>query len=146
MGKQLDLDIAPVASAREAVSGADIVICATSSDVPVMEAAWLAPGSHVNMLGRKTRDRHELGLDVVERASLIATDSPAQTRAYGAPFFLEGTPHLARMVDLADLIAGKAAARPSPEAITLFCSTGLAGTEVLVGAALLKEWQRRRGA
>ena len=145
MARQLDLDIAPVASAREAVTGADIVICATSSEVPVIEAAWLAAGTHINALGPKTRDRHELGLDVAERAGIIATDSPAQTGAYGAPFFLEGSPHLARMVDLADLIAGKAAARPSQEAITLFCSTGLAGTEVLVGAALLKEWKRRRG-
>ncbi|HEX6120123.1 MAG TPA: hypothetical protein VFZ03_11815 [Dongiaceae bacterium] len=143
MSKALDLDIAPVGSAREAVAGADIVICATSSDTPVIEAGWLAPGAHVNMLGRKTRDRRELGVEVAERAAVIATDSPAQTRAYGAPFFLEGTPHLARMVDLADLIAGKAAGRGSPDAITLFCSVGLAGTEVLVGDALLKEWKRR---
>jgi ornithine cyclodeaminase len=144
MGRQLDLDITPVGSAREAVAGMDIVICATNSDTPVMEAGWLAPGAHVNMLGRKTRDRHELGIDVAERAAVIVTDSPAQTRAYGAPFFLEGTPHLARMVDLADLIAGKAPGRRSAEATTLFCSTGLAGTEVLVGDALLKEWKRRR--
>ena len=143
MGQKLDLDITPAGSAREAVAGADIVICATSSDAPVLEASWLAPGAHVNMLGRKTRDRHELGIDVAERAAVIATDSPAQTRAYGAPFFLDDTPHLARMVDLADLIAGKTTVRPSPDAITLFCSTGLAGTEVLVGDALLKEWKRR---
>ncbi|HET6620184.1 MAG TPA: hypothetical protein VFG64_09600 [Dongiaceae bacterium] len=143
MGKKLDLDITPVGTAREAVVGADIVICATSSGTPVMEAGWLAPGAHVNMLGRKTRERHELGIDVAERAAVIATDSPAQARAYGAPFFLEGTPHLARMVDLADLIAGKAAGRASPDAVTLFCSVGLAGTEVLVGDALLKAWQRR---
>jgi ornithine cyclodeaminase len=91
MARQLDLDIAPVASAREAVTGADIVICATSSEVPVIEAAWLAAGTHINALGPKTRDRHELGLDVAERAGIIATDSPAQTGAYGAPFFLEGS-------------------------------------------------------
>jgi ornithine cyclodeaminase/alanine dehydrogenase-like protein (mu-crystallin family) len=144
MGRQLDLDITPVASAREAVVGADIVICATSSDVPVIEAAWLAPGAHVNTLGPKTRDRHELGVEVAERAGIIATDSPAQTRAYDAPFFLEGSPALARMVDLADVVAGKVVARPSADAITLFCSVGLAGTEVLVGAAILEEWHRRR--
>src|SRR5262245_25165524 len=125
------------------MAGADVVVCATSSDTPVLEAGWLAPGAHVNMLGRKTADRRELGLDVAERAAVIATDSPAQTRAYGAPFFLDGTAHLARMADLADLIAGKATARPSPEAITLFCSTGLAGTEVLVADALLRAWKRR---
>jgi len=146
MGRRLDLDITPVGSPREAVTGADIVICATGSDAPVMEAGWLAPGTHVNMLGAKTRDRHELGVGVAERAAAIATDSPAQTRAYGAPFFLEGSPALARMADLADVVAGKVAGRPSADAITLFCSVGLAGTEVLVGAAILEEWQRRRGA
>ena len=142
--QRLDLDITPVASAREAVVGADIVICATSSDVPVIEAAWLAPGTHVNTLGPKTRDRHELSVGVAERAAVIATNSPAQTRAYGAPFFLEGSPALARMVDLADVVAGKAVARPSADAITLFCSIGLAGTEVLVGDAILEEWKRRQ--
>ena len=144
MAQRLNLDIAPVASAKEAVVGADIVICATSSDVPVLEAAWLAPGTHVTTLGPKTRDRHELDIDVAERAALIATDSPAQTQAYGAPFFLEGSAALARMVDLADVVSGKRAARPAADAITLFCSTGLAGTEVLVGDALLKEWKRRQ--
>src|SRR5687768_8775806 len=143
MGRRLNLDVTPAASAKEAVVGADIVICATSSDVPVMEAAWLAPGAHVTTLGPKTRDRHELDIDIAARAELIATDSPAQTQAYGAPFFLEGSAALARMIDLADLVSGKTVARPAADAITLFCSTGLAGTEVLVGDALLKEWRRR---
>ena len=143
MRQRLDLDITPVDSARAAVDGADIVVCATSSHTPVLEASWLTPGAHVNMLGYKTVHRHELGVDVAERAAVIATDSPAQTQAYGAPFFLEGTPHHARMGDLADLIAGKTSARPSPDAITLFCSTGLAGTEVLVGSALLEAWKRQ---
>lgn len=144
MGQRLNLDITPVASAKEAVVGADIVICATSSDVPVMQATWLAPGTHVTTLGPKTRDRHELDIDVAARAALIATDSPAQTQAYGTPFFLEGSAALARMVDLADVVSEKTIARPTADAITLFCSTGLAGTEVLVGDALLKEWKRRQ--
>lgn len=144
MGQRLNLDITPVASAKDAVVGADIVICATSSDVPVMQAAWLGPGTHVTTLGPKTRDRHELDIDVATQAALIATDSPAQTQSYGTPFFLEGSAALARMVDLADVVSGKTVARPATDAITLFCSTGLAGTEVLVGDALLKEWKRRQ--
>ena len=144
MGQRLDLDVTPVASAKEAVVGADIVICATSSDVPVMQAAWLGPGTHVATLGPKTRDRHELDIDVAARAAVIATDSPAQTQAYGAPFFLDGSVALVRMVDLADVVSGKTVGRYTADAITLFCSTGLAGTEVLVGDALLKEWKRRQ--
>jgi len=144
MGRQLNLEIEPVGSAREAVIGADIVICATSSEAPVLQASWLEPGTHVNTLGPKTRDHQEIGVDVAERAVTIAPDSPAQTRAYGAPFFLEGTSVFARMVDLADIVTGKAVGRPSADAITLFCSVGLAGTEVLVGAAILEKWQKQR--
>ncbi len=144
MELRLDLEVTPVAAAREAVAGADIVICATSSDVPVLQCDWLAPGTHVTTLGPKTRDRHELDVGVAECAAVIATDSPAQTRAYGAPFFLEGTAALERMVDLADVVSGKLVARPDADSITLFCSTGLAGTEVLVGDDLLKEWKRRQ--
>ncbi|MBP2445284.1 ornithine cyclodeaminase/alanine dehydrogenase-like protein (mu-crystallin family) [Rhizobium leguminosarum] len=41
------------------------------------------------------------------------------------------------MVDLADIIAGKAAGRGSLGETTLFCSVGLAGTEVVVASAIL---------
>lgn len=137
MGRKLDLVVSPVASAREAVEGADIVVCATNSAAAVIQAPWLKPGAHINMLGPKTRDAHEVGLDVAERAACIATDSLDQTRAYGASFFLGGTPHSDRMVALADIVAGNIVARRSSDDVTLFCSVGLAGTEVLVGAAIL---------
>ncbi len=137
MEKKLGVAISPVTSAREAVDGADIVLCATNSSSPVIQASWLKPGAHVTTVGPKTRDGHEISLDVAERAACIATDSPDQVRAYGAPFFLDGTPCMDRMVELADLVTDKVKARSSPDAVTLFCSVGLAGTEVLVGTAVL---------
>ncbi len=137
MAARLDLAITPVATAREAVEGADIVICATTSAVPVIDAAWLTPNTHVTTVGPKTLGRHELGVDVAERATIIATDSLEQAGAYGAPFFLEGSPAMARMVELHEVVSGAAIARPPGNAITLFCSVGLAGTEVFVAAAAL---------
>jgi len=41
------------------------------------------------------------------------------------------------MVDLAELISMPGKTRSSSEDITLFCSVGLAGTEVLLASALL---------
>ncbi|QND52187.1 ornithine cyclodeaminase family protein [Phyllobacterium sp. 628] len=137
MGELLNIKIQTVATAREAVEGADIVICATKSTTPVVEAAWLKPGAHINTVGPKLVHAHELGLDVAERANTIATDSPEQNAAYNPPFFLAGSPAYARMVDLADIVSGKMPARSSANDITLFCSTGLAGTEVLVAARIL---------
>lgn len=139
MGRSLGLTIEPAASARACVEDADIVLLATTSGIPVIEAGWIKTGAHVNTLGPKTRQKHEVGLDVAVRATMIATDSPEQARGCGDPFFLEGTPHMDRMVELAALLAAPAvAARPSADAITLFCSVGLAGTEVFVADELLR--------
>lgn len=132
-------------SARAAVEGADIVVLATTSKAPVIEAGWLKAGAHINMLGPRGRSGAEIGLDVVERADPIATDSPEQIAALTDPFFLTGSPAMARMVDLADIVAGRAAGRSKGDEISLFCSVGLAGTEIMVAAALLAAAKRERG-
>ncbi|KPH07791.1 ornithine cyclodeaminase family protein [Rhizobium acidisoli] len=137
MQHTLGLEVEPVGSVSEAVDEADIVICATASQMPVLLARDLKPGVHVNTVGPKTIQGYELGLDIADAAAVIATDSPEQTRAYASPFFLAGSGNEDRMADLANIIAGKAAGRRSAEDITLFCSVGLAGTEVVVASAIL---------
>ncbi|MDF0697191.1 ornithine cyclodeaminase family protein [Rhizobium sp. MC63] len=138
MQHALGLDVEPVDSASKAVDDADIVICATTSQTPVVHARDLKPGVHVNTVGPKTLQGYELSLDVADVAAVIATDSPEQARAYASPFFLTGSGNNDRMADLADIIAGKAPGRRSSEEITLFCSVGLAGTEVVVASAILR--------
>jgi ornithine cyclodeaminase len=139
MSARLGKAIRPVAGARDAVAGADLVLCATDSGSPVIETQWLAPGVHVSTLGPKLADRHELPREIGDLADVAATDSPAQLRAYATPHVLEGTRAGQQMLDLADIVAGRASGRRSPTDITLFCSVGLAGTEVAVADALLRQ-------
>ena len=51
MRETLDLNVAPVVSAQEAVADADVVICVTASTTPVFDPNWLKPGAHVNTVG-----------------------------------------------------------------------------------------------
>lgn len=136
MQRELGIEVRPAASAREAIADADIVICATSSHRPVLAAADLKPGAHINTIGPKTIDAHEIGLDVASVATIVATDSVAQTRAYAPPFFLAGSAHQRRLTELSDILAGKAPGRQAADDITLFCSVGLAGTEVAVASVI----------
>jgi ornithine cyclodeaminase len=122
-------DAAP--TARDAVDGAQIVVLATSSPTPVIEADWLEPDAFVTTLGPKQRGRTEFGLDLPAIASLIVTDSLAQLDAYDPPNALVGTPHHDRVSSLGALRAGDVA-RPEPGSVTLFCSVGLAGTEAFL--------------
>lgn len=139
LSARLGRTIRPVATARDAVVGADVVLCATNSGSPVIETQWLAPGVHVSTLGPKLADRHELPRDIGNLVDVAATDSPAQLKTYPAPHVLEGTRAGQQMLDLADIVAGGAPARRNPTDITLFCSVGLAGTEVAIADALLRQ-------
>jgi ornithine cyclodeaminase len=125
------------ASIEAAVRDADIVILATRSETPLIKAGWLKASAHVNTLGPRNKGASEIGPDVAERAGLIATDSPEQISAFGDRYFLAGTPELARMIDLADIVKGRATGRTEADSVSLFCSVGLAGTEVLLARALL---------
>jgi ornithine cyclodeaminase/alanine dehydrogenase-like protein (mu-crystallin family) len=139
----------PAGSAEEAVRGADIIVTATSSAVPVLQGGWLAAGAHVNAVGSNRADRRELALDVFQRAALVAVDSLEQARLEAGdilalpPADAEGT--LARAVELAAVVAGRHPGRPSPEAVTIFKSLGL-GLEDLAAAGVLYDRAVAAGA
>lgn len=123
--------------ARSAVTGADLVVLATDSPVPVIDPAWLAPGCFVSTLGPKQVGRAEFGPELVDAVQLAATDSPAQLAGYRPPNVLAGTPQGDRVVALGDLLTGRATGRTGTDQRTLFLSVGLAGTEAYLLARLL---------
>ncbi|MGW1184442.1 ornithine cyclodeaminase family protein [Streptomyces drozdowiczii] len=130
--EELGVAARAVRTVEEAVRGHDVVVVATNSAVPVLDVDWISPGTHVTTLGPKTVVRHEVPSALADLADVLFTDSPAQTAAYGEPHIFPAE----RMVGLGALLSGAAPGRTSPEQITVFCSVGLAGTEVAVAAAL----------
>ncbi|NED13595.1 ornithine cyclodeaminase family protein [Streptomyces sp. SID9124] len=131
-GEELGVAVRAVRTVEEAVRGHDVVVVATNSAVPVLDADWVSPGTHVTTLGPKAVSRHEVPAALADRADVLFTDSPAQAAGYGEPHIFPAD----RMSALGAILSGAAPGRTSPEQITLFCSVGLAGTEVAVAAAL----------
>ena len=68
------LEFTLVKSAREAVEGADVVITATNSTTPLLEATWLAKTQLLVSIGSFGPGRCEYGQDVVHAAAAIAVD------------------------------------------------------------------------
>jgi alanine dehydrogenase len=132
-GRELGVAVRAVDDAEEAVRGRDVVVVATNSPTPVLDAEWIAPGTQVTTLGPKTASRHEVPAALAERADALFTDSPAQLSAYPEPHLFVGYP----VTSLGAVLAGEAVLRERPEDVMVFCSVGLAATEVAVAAALL---------
>ncbi len=143
MAERLGVEIKPVTSSQKAVQGADVVITATTATRPLFDAEWLKDGAHVSTLGPKAKGSHEVPIELADRAALIATDSLAQVDAYPKRFFLENT-HRPRMVELSDILAERVLGRTDEDQLTLFCSVGLAGTEVVLADEMLQRERRTR--
>jgi ornithine cyclodeaminase/alanine dehydrogenase-like protein (mu-crystallin family) len=123
-----------VASAREAVEGADVVVTATWSKDPVLEAAWVTPGTHVNAMGSNRAERRELPTDLIQRADLIAVDTIEVGKIEAGDLLLANVDWSdPRIVDLADVTE-----RPAGNPITIFKSNGL-GVEDVSAAAYVYE-------
>ena len=121
-------------SAEEAVRGADIVVTATFSKEPVIEAAWVAPGAHVNAMGSNRADRRELPSDLIARADLIAVDSVEQCKIESGDLLLAPVDWSdRRVVELAHVDG-----RPAGAPVTIFKSVGL-GVEDVSAAAWVYE-------
>ena len=127
------ISIEPVASVREAVTGADIVCTATSAREPIVAGEWLSPGAHVNAVGSSVPFARELDTDAMKRSRLFVDRRESVLNEAG-DFLIPkkegafGDEHI--VAEIGDVFAGKAAGRGSADEITLFKSLGLAIEDV----------------
>ena len=130
------LDVRAMESAREAVAEADIVVTATNAKDPVLEAEWIAPGTHINAVGSNQIGRRELPAGLVySKADLVAVDSIEQSQMESGDLIipLKENPELRyNAVELFNVVTGRVRGRRSARDITLFKSNGLAVEDVAV--------------
>lgn len=140
MSERCGTDVVPVDSPREAASGKDIVITATTSKTPVFDGADLAEGTLVCAVGGNFLQKTEVDSETLRRSGTIVCDSIAQCRIEAGEFVQpleDGTIDWDLMIELKDVVAGSAAGRRSADEITFFKSVGLALEDVAMAGELL---------
>ena len=111
---------------EEAVRGADFITAATASTAPLVKGEWLAPGTHLDLVGGYRPDMREADDEAVRRARVFVDTYEGAFAEAGdiiAPL-TSGALDRAGVVDLADLLSGDASGRTSPDQITLFKAVG----------------------
>jgi alanine dehydrogenase len=130
------------ASAKEAVDGADLVVLATSSPTPVVEDAWIAPGSHVVSVGACRPDQREMAPDLVKRARLFV-DSRAAALVESGDVVIGikerrfDDRHIAG--ELGEVVLGRIEGRTSTDQITVFKSLGMAVEDVVTADLVFRK-------
>lgn len=130
----------PAGSAAEAARGADVVVTITNARDPVLPADAVGPGTCIVAAGSNHVARRELEPATVLAADRVVVDDLDQARlecgdlvgAEGAGFTWD------RVVELADVVAGRVPGRAGPEEITLFESQGVALEDVALARRLLE--------
>ncbi|HEY7165747.1 MAG TPA: ornithine cyclodeaminase family protein [Candidatus Binatia bacterium] len=159
MQPHVDAELIPVDQPREVASNADLVVCATGSNVPVLYGEWLAPGAHVTSIvgsnkellaeGLVATPRRELDDQVLGRADVIVATLKQQAIQDEQGDFIEpigrGVLEWDQIKELANLVAGKATGRTNNEQITLFKQNSDQGVGFMALARLAHDRARKAG-
>jgi len=128
---ELPFPVEVVASAREAVEGADVVTTTTASREPIVVREWLAPGAHVNAVGSSIATAREIDAATMAEAALFADRRES--------FFAEAGDYLLAVdeigeqevrAELGEVLTGAGEGRRDAEELTLFKSLGVAAEDL----------------
>jgi ornithine cyclodeaminase/alanine dehydrogenase-like protein (mu-crystallin family) len=164
MSERHGVEVEPVASAREAVRGVDIVSCCTSASKPVFRNDWLEPGMHVtNVQASEIPHDFLRVVDVAVRAGEATPRMqplpPEADYAHGSFLgYIAGQPaeravvprvvpppDILDMPRLVDLLTGKTKGRTDESQTTYFFNLGAIGVQFETVAAAVYNEVRARG-
>jgi ornithine cyclodeaminase/alanine dehydrogenase-like protein (mu-crystallin family) len=129
MSPMLAVDVQPAATPEETVRGQSIVITATSARAPVLQGAWVDPGTHLNVIGANYLSKSEVDVETIRRAAIVAVDSIDQARVEAGdllPAIERGVISWEAVRELGQVAAGHVPGRNNTDEITIFKSGGLA--------------------
>lgn len=135
-----------VVDPRTAVEGADLVVTATNSPVPVFPGDALGEGCHVTAVGAYTPETREVDDDVVRRARIVVDTREGALeeagdlllpRASGVlpPDFIDA--------DLGELVIGSKPDGAGGRALTLYKSVGTAAQDLATAERVVRLAEER---
>jgi alanine dehydrogenase len=128
-----ELDLAAVDTGAEAAAGADVVCTVSSSPTPVLTAAAVARGTHVNAVGSHTPAAREIDGGLMSVARVVVDSRAANLSESGDCLIpiaegLFGPEHVSD--ELGEVLTGAKPGRRSDDEITIYQSCGIAVQDV----------------
>ena len=146
-GERHKLTIEAVATPRDAVEGADIICTLSRARDPILLGEWIAPGTHLNIVGSSIAAAAEIDTDTVVKSRFFVdfrestvNEGGEYLRALKAGAITPG--HI--LGEIGEVANGSKIGRQTAGDITLYKSLGIA-PEDLASAHYVLEQARSRG-
>jgi ornithine cyclodeaminase len=134
-----DFALEAAGSVQDAVRDADIVVTVTNATDPVLKAEWLAPGTHVNLVGSSTPRHREADATLMARAQLFVDRRESTINESGDYLAAAAEGRIGPedlLAELGEIVVGAHPGRTDAESVTLFKSLGMGAQDVALAAAL----------
>jgi ornithine cyclodeaminase/alanine dehydrogenase len=134
---QLGIRCTAVADPQDAVADANLIIAAARShdETPILRGAWLTPGMTIVSIGSTMPEQREIDTEVVRRSDTIVVDVAEEVIHETGDMLAaraDGVAFDDKIIELADLMQGKAPGRRSARDIVMFKSVGSGLQDVAV--------------
>jgi ornithine cyclodeaminase/alanine dehydrogenase-like protein (mu-crystallin family) len=154
MSTVLGVAVTPVTAPEDAISGADIVMCATNTLDPIFFEHWIEPGMHVSSIKRpeleanavKRADRVVIHVNEAKPIHAASRDLAIAETADGHGWSAAGEIDFGKLPTLPDLILGRAPGRTSAREVTCFINNIGLGYQFAAAGALLYRKAKESGA
>lgn len=146
MSDMLGVEVVPVDNPEEAAKGVDIIVTATTAPEPVYKGEWMDRGTHINAVGSNHWMRREIDDTAIKRSSIIVVDDLEDSKIEAGELIWavdRGAMNWGRVLELGEVVVGRALGRTSDEDITLFKSNGIAMEDVAVAARLYQKAKQK---
>lgn len=146
-GERHGIAIEPVADARAAVDGADLICTVSQAKTPILFGDWLAAGAHLNVVGACTPTAAEIDTAAVAKSRYFVDyrDSTLHEAGEYLQALKDGVITPAHILgEIGEVANGAQVGRQAVSDITLYRSLGIAA-EDLAAAHYLLERARAQG-
>ena len=142
---QAGFAVSTTRDADEILDSCDLVVTTTPATTPILCAEAPRPGTHITAVGSDNAPKQELETGILSRADVVVADSRAQCRERGEiqHALAAGVITEDRVVELGDVIAGRAGGRTGEDLITVADLTGVAVQDVAIASAVFEALRLR---
>lgn len=133
-------------STTELAQTCHLIVTTTPSREPLLRHEDIKPGTHITAVGADTPFKQELDSAILAHADLVVADSITQCQRRGEIYkaIISHNLSVASLVELGNLISGKAKGRTASEQITVADLTGVAVQDIQITKAVYEAINLKR--